>query len=165
MCDRGEKKTVLHRLWSCDAAQDLWNHSTALLNYLVDPKDWQHWSPPDWSQSIFAGPILRRFQSVGRLWSLLRGITLWSMWIARNQCIFNQVRWRPEMVYNLLWSGLLKYGQATLSRTCARIIKDPSATDKALKKFDTEWGRWKSICSRQRMTIGCDHSVMSHFRC
>jgi hypothetical protein len=57
---------------------------------------------------------------------------LWSIWIARNQCVFNQVRWRSELVYSMLRSGLIEYAKAAWSRTCTRTTKDPAATAKAL---------------------------------
>jgi hypothetical protein len=31
----------------------------------------------------------RRFQDVSRIWQTLRSVILWTMWIARNNVVFN----------------------------------------------------------------------------
>jgi hypothetical protein len=64
--------------------QTLWTHATELLNYLAPQDNCHTWVTLDWSQSLLASSVPRRFLVVSKLWSLLHGITLWCIWIARN---------------------------------------------------------------------------------
>jgi hypothetical protein len=48
MCDPPEKKTVLHRFWSCVTAQHLWTYSTNLLNRLAKSPI-TSWETSEWS--------------------------------------------------------------------------------------------------------------------
>jgi hypothetical protein len=152
LCNCHEKETILHRFWSYDFTQGLWRYSTALLNRLAKHPT-SLWDTPDWSQSLFANSIPHRFATAGHLWTLLRGLTLWFAWITRNECVFNQKRWTISHASDLVWQGLVDYAQAAWTKTMQRIRKDPTASKKALKRFDTEWGYFDSICLRKGMTI------------
>jgi hypothetical protein len=157
MCEDQEKETVLHCFWSCLASQTLWTHTTDLLNYLAPPGNCQTWSTPAWSQSLFTSSVPRRFTSISQLWSLLQGITLWCIWIAKNHCVFHQGKWRDVMVFNLIWSGLIEYACTAWLKTLRRITKEPSHIDCALKKFDADWRRFPSLCIRNGLIVSWDH--------
>lgn len=53
--------------------------------------------------------VTRRLRPVSRHWLSLRGITLWTPWIASNDLVFNQKRWTEAKVEASIWSGLLEY--------------------------------------------------------
>jgi hypothetical protein len=41
------------------------------------------------------------------LWLLLRGyVTLWTIWIARNHCVFQHEIWSHKLATLLIWKGL-----------------------------------------------------------
>jgi hypothetical protein len=144
MCISQEKETVLHHFWNCESTQTLWAFSNRLLKLLASQDARSDWIVPDWFQFIFASSIPRCFVLVGRTWSLIRGITLWCIWIERNLTIFNQGRWRSTYTCTLIWKGLMEYTKTAFKR----ITKEPAFTDKMLKKFNANWGRFKQLCIR-----------------
>jgi hypothetical protein len=89
MCLQGAEETIFHRFWNCPCSQHVWSYTTVLLNLLERPTDQTQWSIPDWKQALFAEEPSRCFKTIARLWLLLRGTTLWTIWIARNHFVFN----------------------------------------------------------------------------
>lgn len=51
------------------------------------------WKELDWYHGIFGKKIPSSLGKVYRIWPLLRGITLWTMWIERNDLTVNNSRW------------------------------------------------------------------------
>jgi hypothetical protein len=47
---------------------------------------------------------------VENIWSFLRGITLWFIWIDCNDLVFNNVRWDGCRIQKTIWDALLDYG-------------------------------------------------------
>jgi hypothetical protein len=137
LCNTKKKETALHRFWSCEYSQRFWMFSTSLLNRLAKLTNSSSWDVHDWSQSLFVSSIPRCFAPIANLWSLLCGLMLWYSLIARNQQVFFQQRWSPHHTTSLIWRGLLEYAQAAWSKTLRRITKEPSNTQKALKRFDS----------------------------
>jgi hypothetical protein len=93
VCQTGAVEDTVHRFWHCRSSQDTWSYVTFLLNRIAAPTMNLNWNMPDWKQSIFASRPPRRFSKIGRFWDLLRGITMWTIWLARNDQVFNQDRW------------------------------------------------------------------------
>jgi hypothetical protein len=52
--------------------------------------------------NIFTIKELRKFKGVKGLWSLLRGIILWVLWIERNDLVFNGEWWHAQKIHNLI---------------------------------------------------------------
>jgi hypothetical protein len=79
---------------------------------------------------------------------LLRGITLWALWIEQNDLVFNNERWNVGKIHKVIWDALLDYGTATWNR-CMRLIKKTLRVErKLLEKFDKSSGRHRVICVR-----------------
>jgi hypothetical protein len=52
--------------------------------------------------NIFTTKELKEFKGVKGPWSLFRGITLWVLWIERNDLVFNGERWHVQKIHNLI---------------------------------------------------------------
>jgi hypothetical protein len=113
----------------------------------------QQWSLPDWSQMLFASSIPRKFEPMARLWLLIRGVTLWCIWISRNHFVFTQSSWHHEYFTDLICLGISEYAKAAWNKVQATLVKNPVAAPKLLKRIDSEWGRFQLICSRQGRLI------------
>jgi hypothetical protein len=46
-------------------------------------------APLHWKQRVFATKNRRQVQCVENIWSFLRSITFWTLWIERNDLVFN----------------------------------------------------------------------------
>jgi hypothetical protein len=138
-------------------AQAMWSFTTSFLSRLLDPSGHLTLPNPNWSHAVFANSILAQFQPVASLWLLLKGVTIWCMWIARNHCAFNTTRWRTEHVANLIWTGLSNYAKVVWRNAQHRIRKEPSTSSRVLKKFDHDWGRFPLLCAWQELTVTWCH--------
>jgi hypothetical protein len=76
-----------------------------------------------------------------KIWSLLRDITFWTLWIGQNNLVFNNERWSVDKVHKVIWDALLDYGRAAWNRCMRPIRKTPRVEKKLLEKFDKSWGR------------------------
>jgi hypothetical protein len=151
MCDLGADESVLHHFWSCPCSQKTWTYTSALMKcFAVVPGPWE---PPDWKQALFAQEPPWKFQKVARLWLLLREVTMWSVWISRNNFVFNQSRWNHQHVTNLIWRGIGEYAHAAWSKSLRKIAKAPESSKKVLARFDAHWGMANLLCSREDQRI------------
>lgn len=46
-------------------------------------------------------------------WKLVVAATLWTIWLCRNECIFNQKRTRRKIIETLIFTRMNKWGLAT----------------------------------------------------
>lgn len=90
--------------------------------------------------NIFTIKELRKFKRVKGLWSLLKGITLWVLWIERNDLVFNGEWWHVQKIHNLIWKSLFEYGRVDWERCVVKIKKFPNVEHKKLMAFDNVHG-------------------------
>ncbi len=90
-------------------------------------------APLHWKQCVFAAKSLRQVQRVENIWSLLRGITLSTLWIEPNDLVFNNERWNVAKIHKIIWDALLDYGRVAWNR-CMRLIIKTLKTLKSLIK-------------------------------
>jgi hypothetical protein len=133
--------------------KSFWSFSNAFLHQLAGLQGDSTWDLPDWSQSIFSSSVPRKFSLVSRLWSLLRGLTMWCIWTTWINKIFNQQPWNSARCEVSIWNGRSEYAQAAWAKMLGRITKDPTVTRKALKKFDSKWGHFHLLCIRKGKTV------------
>ncbi len=67
------------------------------------------------------------------IWSLLRGITLRTLWIERNDLVFNNKRWNVVKIHKIILDALLDYGRAAWNR-CMKLIRKPLGQKKKLQE-------------------------------
>lgn len=49
-----------------------------------------------WKNGILAHRIPRRYKKVSRIWLLLRGIIMWTLWKERNDAAFGGIHWNVD---------------------------------------------------------------------
>jgi hypothetical protein len=81
-CNSGAEESIIHRFWYCQPAHQTWEFINNLTCYLGSESN----DGPNlnWEQAIFSSQPPARFQNVRRFWALFRGLTLWTLWISRN---------------------------------------------------------------------------------
>jgi hypothetical protein len=52
------------------------------------------------------------FLVVKELWSMFRGIIIWTIWIEQIDLVFNNARWDYFNVQGTIWEALINYGKA-----------------------------------------------------
>jgi len=66
----------------------------------------------NWKQTLFGERIPKKFVKKFKVWHLLRGITLWTIWIERNDKVFNHKQWHESKVKHKIWHELLIFAKA-----------------------------------------------------
>ena len=103
----------------------------------------QQWNLLSIKQAILADRPPRKFSDLSRIW-LLRGITLWTLWIARNDKVFNQHHWTPHKVESVVWQGLTDYVRIAWDRTLN--TNSESSWAKAIARFESVWSCHELLC-------------------
>ena len=86
-------------------------------------------------------------------WHLLRCITLWSIWIERNDKVFNQEQWHISKVKHKIWDELIIYAQVAWKRVLEQINKCRISAATLVQGFDKSWGDRQVLCRRHDMHI------------
>lgn len=142
-CTTGARETVLHRLWECDVARKAWHWATHVLNLMAstDPHNSGPWRQFTWKQAIFSARILRRFRSFGFIWASIRGVVLWTLWLSRNDMVFNGIEWQDNKIYQKILIGLVNYGRVTWAKLQKRIKSERTLADQLRINFQSQWCR------------------------
>jgi hypothetical protein len=81
-----------------------------------------------------------------RTWALvacqlaIRGTVVWTLWMERNDAIFNDIKWSPSMLKQKKWFGIVDYGR--LDWEVAKL--------KADNKFQEVWCKNKILAVMER---------------
>ena len=92
-------------------------------------------------QCLFGQPVRLRKKGLIKLWSLLRGVGLWCIWLSGNAKVFDGSSWPDPKSRNFLWEALLDYGRIAWKKTLIE-VKRASNHEMALsilKGFDSVW--------------------------
>ena len=88
-----------------------------------------------------------------KVWNLLRGITLWTMWIERNDKVFNHEQWYESKVKQRIWDDLIIYTKAVWKRVLEQIKISNFTVVTMLQGFDRTWGARGVLCRRRNLHI------------
>jgi hypothetical protein len=89
-CSR-ESESILHIFWECSQIVVAWTFAFHILSE-ISPRDSHIATFNSW-HAFFAQQLSRNFQALHNIWIYLRNVTLWSLWVAKNDITFNQQRW------------------------------------------------------------------------
>jgi hypothetical protein len=67
-----------------------------------------HWNG---NMEILGRKFLPHSLNASRFWLLLRRITMWTIWVERNDLTFNGNRWDVKETNQMIWQGLLVYNR------------------------------------------------------
>jgi hypothetical protein len=80
-------------------------------------------------------------------------VTLWPIWTARNDLVFNQKQWNSDNVKAAIWGGFIEYGKIAWGKVCSGKRKNQSSYSKASDQFDSNWSKHESMCKRDGMKV------------
>jgi hypothetical protein len=63
------------------------------------------WRSFNLEQCMFNKKLSSKFRKFNLLWSLIRSVTLWSIWLKRNNLSFNGVDWHDNKLKKVMWDG------------------------------------------------------------
>ena len=107
----------------------------------------------NWKQALFGERIRKKFAPKIQVWHLLRGITLWTIWIERNDYVFNREHWHESKVKHRIWDELIIYAKATWDKVIKQIKISRFSALALLRKFDLTWGARNILCKRYNLHI------------
>ena len=116
ICDLGIEETIMHRFWTCPTSLQVQRFILALMNLLAGISYLSLMIVPNWQQALFLNEAMEPFQLLELIQMLIKGVTLWTVWILRNNNIFNHKRWQHSQAINLVWQGLMDYTQITWAK-------------------------------------------------
>ena len=88
-----------------------------------------------------------------KIWHLLRGITLWTIWIERNDRVFNQEQWHVSRVMHHIWDELIMYAKAACNRVVTLIKFSKFSVEALLQDFDKTWGTMNVLCGCHNLHV------------
>jgi hypothetical protein len=63
------------------------------------------------SLRLFGDKLKGRLKHSSPIWHLLRGIVIWTIWIKRNDSVFNQKQWPHTRPKSRVWVHLMEYAR------------------------------------------------------
>ena len=107
----------------------------------------------NWKQALFGERIPKKFGKTIQIWHLLRGITLWTIWIERNDKVFNHEEWHEAKVKHRIWEEFIYYAITAWERVKMLIKTSRFSALGILQGFDKTWGARGVLCRRNGMSI------------
>jgi hypothetical protein len=153
VCDSGQEETNVHCFWTYVHSQEVWCFSNSLFRRCLAQKYPMVSFIPNWRIALFGEAPPFKEQAINCLWFLLRGVTLWVIWVFWNQLVFNHQRWPRAHVTQMIWQGLVEYGRIAWLKCRTAIAKKPATKTKLLKHFDAQWDSFKLLCTRVNMHV------------
>ena len=107
----------------------------------------------NWKQTIFGERISYKFRKLVKIWHLLQGITLWTIWVERNDKVFSQEQWQESKVKSRIWEELLMHAHTAWQRVLKLIKLSRFLARAILHGFDSTWGARQVLCQRHLLVI------------
>lgn len=103
---------------------------------------------------MFGERIPKKYRKKMAIWHLLREITLWNIWIERNDKVFNQEQlWHISKVKHKIWDELIIYAQGAWKRVLEQSKISRTSVATLVQGFDRSWGARQVLCRRQDLHI------------
>ena len=146
-CLPNTSESVKHKFWDCIHARRAWRWSTFIMHELCGVRS-GNYDCFNWKQALFGERIPKKYSKTIKIWHLLRGITMWTIWIERNDMVFNQTQWHEARVKQRIWNELIIYGKIEWKRMNDLITTNKFAAMVLLQRFDKSWGARSVLCKR-----------------
>jgi hypothetical protein len=101
---------------------------------------------------MFGERIQKKFCKQIRIWHLLCDITLWTIWIKRNDKVFNQ-QWHESKIKHRIWDELIMYAKVAWKWMIKQIKISSFSIVALLQGFDKTWGARNVHCRRNNLHI------------
>ena len=151
-CLPNTSETVKHKFWDCIQARRTWRWATHIMHELCGVRT-GHLDSFNWKQGIFGERIPFKFRKMTKIWHLLRGTTLWTIWVERNDKVFNQEQWHVSKMKAHIWNTLLMYAHMAWQRVLKLIKISRFSALALLQIFDRTWGARQVLCRKNRLAI------------
>jgi hypothetical protein len=152
-CLPNTSESVKHKFWDCIQARRTWRWATYIMHELCGVRT-GHLDSFNWKQTLFGERTPYKFRKVVKIWHLLRGTTLWTIWVEWNDKVFNQEQWHEsKMKYSRIWDTLLMYAHTAWQRVLKLIKISRFSAAGLLQNFDRTWGAKQVLCRRKRLVI------------
>ena len=110
-CLPNTSETDKHKFWDCIQARRAWRWATFIMHELCGVRS-GNYDNFHWKQAMFGERIRKKFCKQIKTWHLLRGITLWTIWIERNDKVFDREQCHESKVKRYIWDALIMYAKA-----------------------------------------------------
>ncbi|KAG0625649.1 hypothetical protein M758_2G071300 [Ceratodon purpureus] len=158
-CDDGEVETFRHCFFSCPGARHAWDYSTSVLYRVARLAHWpQPWPRLTWAQCLLGTALPSYLQPFQHLWSLLRGSTLWVIWIHRNAQVFSATRWTVPAIEIALWETFLDLARTAWYKMEYMQEHNATGLGNAIEEFQATWLTSTVFCT------GEDERIRWNFR-
>jgi hypothetical protein len=145
-------ESVKHKFWDCIQARRAWRWATFIMHELCGVRT-GNYDCFNWKQALFGERIPKKYSKKIPIWHLIRGITLWTIWIERNDKVFNQEQWHLSKVKHKIWDELIIYAQVAWKRVLEQVKKKSYLTETLVHGFDKTWGDRQVLCRRHDLHI------------
>ena len=127
-------------MFMCPRAQHIWKYALTILylSQAIQPVQGR-WAMFTWQQCVMGSRIPRKFREASGLWSLIRGSTIWLIWIDRNAICFQRDLWATQKLETMLWDAVIDHGRTAWLRTQSLIEQYPNEGGKFLDQFRSVW--------------------------
>lgn len=133
-------------------ASRAWWWATFIMHKLCGVRTSRYYSF-SWKQTIFGERIPWQFSKKTKVWNLLRGITMWTVWIVRNDRVFNHVQWNKAKVKHHIWNDLILYAKGAWDKLEKNIKISEFSAEALLQGFDRMWGTENMLCRHDILKI------------
>ena len=108
-------ESVKRNFWDCIQARGAWRWATFIMHELCEVQS-GNYDCFNWKQALLGERIPKKYSKTIKIWHLLRGITMWTIWIERNDKVFNQTQWHEARVKQRIWNELIIYSKMAWKR-------------------------------------------------
>lgn len=101
LCLHDTNELAKHKIWDCIQAQRAWQWVTFIMHEVCGVRT-GNYDSFHWKQTLFGERIPEKFAKIIKIQHLLRGVTLWVVWIKRNDGVFNHEECHESKVEHLI---------------------------------------------------------------
>lgn len=151
-CLPNNNELVKHRFWDYIQAGRAWQWATFIMHELCGVRIGRY-DNFKWKQTISGERIPGKFSKKSKVWHLLWGVTLWTIWIEHNDKVFNQTLWHESKAKHRIWNELILYTTTAWERVEKNAKTSEFSAEVVLKGFDSTWGARGVLCKRNKVSI------------